>query len=126
MIATLCMAYALVVCMCLCVRVCVHSFWYAVQLQTYAVTNVSLLFRFRPLSPPSAGEAIRRMGTDFKPRSRRAFDAEKLQRASGLEHLNDSMLLITYGISGCVCAKRYVCVEDVMRLLERKLVVDTL
>ena len=66
------------------------------------------------------------MGAAFSPRNRRAFDTEKLQRALGLVRLNESHLLVSYGASGCLCAQRHVCVDDVMALLDRRLVVSTL
>ena len=96
------------------------------QPQTFAVTNVSLLFRFRSLQPEQTGAAIRRMGSAFAPRSRKAFDTEKLQKASGLVRINDSTLLVSYGVSACLCAQRHVCVDDVLRLLDRRLAIATL
>ena len=115
------------VCVCACVRVCVYSrsFWYAVAPthQSYAITNVSYLFRFHTLDSSRAASAVSRLGSAFGPRSRRAFDTEKFQRASGLVRVNETTLLITYGISGCVVAYRYVCLDDVARMLARTLVV---
>ena len=81
---------------------------------------MSYLFRFKPLDTSRATAAVSRLGPSFKPRSRRAFDTEKLQKASGLVRVNDTTLLVTYGISGCVVAQRYVCVEDVLRHLDRQ------
>ena len=104
-----------------------YHFWYAVSpQQSYSITNVSLLFRFKSLGSKQSASAVQRMGSSFAPRNRRAFDTEKLQKATGLVRVNESMLLVSYGLSGCVCAQRYVCVEDVLRMLERRLVVSSL
>ena len=104
-----------------------YHFWYAVSpQQSYSITNVSLLFRFKSLGSKQSTSAVQRMGSSFAPRNRRAFDTEKLQKATGLVRVNESMLLVSYGLSGCVCAQRYVCVEDVLRMLERRLVVTSL
>ena len=38
----------------------------------------------------------------------------------------DSTLLVSYGVSACLCAQRHVCVDDVLRLLDRRLAIATL
>ena len=40
--------------------------------------------------------------------------------------INDSTLLVSYGVSACLCAQRHVCVDDVLRLLDRRLAIATL
>ena len=40
--------------------------------------------------------------------------------------INDSPLLVSYGVSACLCAQRHVCVDDVLRLLDRRLAIATL